>query len=77
MSTRFGQVNVFVADMATSVAFYRLLELDVPDSFEWPTGSGAQHVEIGSDDECYLALDNCPKHGSGRTGLTPTGAAAT
>lgn len=61
MSTRFGQVNVVVADMAASVAFYRLLELDVPAPFEWPAGSGAQHVEIGSDDECYLALDNHPQ----------------
>jgi uncharacterized glyoxalase superfamily protein PhnB len=61
MSTRFGQVNLFVVDMVASVAFYRLLELDVPDPFEWPAGSGAQHVEIGSDDECYLALDNYPQ----------------
>lgn len=58
MSTRFGQVNLFVADMAASVEFYRLLELEVPDPFEWPSGSGAQHVEIRSDHECYLALDN-------------------
>lgn len=61
MSIRFGQVNLVVADMAASVAFYRLLELEVPDPFEWPSGSGAQHVEIGSDEECYLALDNHPQ----------------
>lgn len=61
MSTRFGQVNLFVADMAASVDFYRLLELDVPDPFEWPPGSGAQHVEIDSDGDCYVALDNHPQ----------------
>lgn len=58
MSARFGQVNLFVADMAASVAFYRLLELEVPDPFEWPVGSHAQHVEVGSGEDCYLALDN-------------------
>ncbi len=61
MSTRFGQVNLFVADMAASVEFYRLLELDVPDPFEWPSGSRAQHVEVRSDHDCYLALDNYPQ----------------
>ena len=59
--TRFWQVNLFVADMAASVEFYRLLELDVPDPDEWPDGSGALHVEVGdSDAGCYLALDNHP-----------------
>ena len=61
MTTQFGQVNLFVADMDASVAFYRLLELDVPDPFEWPAGSGAQHVEIHTNDDCYLALDNHPQ----------------
>jgi predicted lactoylglutathione lyase len=58
MST-FGQINLLVTDMAASIAFYRLLELDVPDTFEWPTGSGAEHVDdILSNDSCYMALDN-------------------
>lgn len=61
MTTRFGQVNLFVADMAASVEFYRLVGLDVPDPFEWPSGSGAQHVEIGQRGSCYLALDNHPQ----------------
>ncbi len=61
MSTRFGHVNLIVADMVAAVDFYRLLELDVPDPLEWPTGSGALHVEIATDDGCYLALDNHPQ----------------
>jgi catechol 2,3-dioxygenase-like lactoylglutathione lyase family enzyme len=60
-NTRFGQVNLIVADMAASVDFYRILGLDVPDPFEWPPGSGAQHVEIHGDSDCYLALDNHPQ----------------
>jgi len=60
MST-FGQINLFVRDMAASIDFYRLLELDVPDSFEWPAGSRAEHIDdIRGDDGCYMALDNHP-----------------
>ena len=44
MST-FGQINLVVADMAATVEFYRLLELDVPDAFEWPVGSAAKHID--------------------------------
>jgi uncharacterized glyoxalase superfamily protein PhnB len=58
MST-FGQINVFVSDMAASIEFYRLLELDVADSFEWPPGSGAEHVDgTHTGDGCYMAFDN-------------------
>lgn len=59
MST-FGQINLIVNDMAASIAFYRLLELEVPDPVEWPAGSGAEHVEIHTDVGCYMALDNHP-----------------
>lgn len=61
MPTIFGQINLFVADMDATVAFYRLLELDVPDPFEWPAGSGAQHVEVHTGGACYLAFDNHPQ----------------
>ncbi len=57
--TRFGQINLFVEDMAASIAFYRLLELDVPDPFQWPPGSGAEHVDdIHSGVSAHMALDN-------------------
>lgn len=59
MST-FGQINLLVSDMAASIEFYRLLELEVPDPNEWPAGSGAMHVEIHTDAGCYMALDNHP-----------------
>jgi uncharacterized glyoxalase superfamily protein PhnB len=58
MST-FGQINLFVRDMAASIEFYRLLELEVPDSYEWPAGSGAEHIDdIHGEKGCYMALDN-------------------
>lgn len=60
MST-FGQINLFVKDMAASIQFYRLLELEVPDSFEWPAGSGAEHVDdMRSGNACFMAFDNHP-----------------
>ena len=38
---RFEQVNLVVADMDASIAFYRLLGLDIPDGSIWRDGAGA------------------------------------
>lgn len=72
--TTFGQINLFVSDMAASVKFYRLLEVDVPESYVWPPGSGAQHIDDIRAEEAYMALDNHemariwnPKFEPGRT----------
>jgi uncharacterized glyoxalase superfamily protein PhnB len=60
MST-FGQINLLVRDMAATIEFYRLLELEMSDPFEWPAGSGAEHVDdMRSDNGCYMAFDNYP-----------------
>ena len=57
----FGQINLLVSDMAASIEFYRLRELDVADAFEWPAGSGAEHVDdMRAANGCYMALDNYP-----------------
>jgi hypothetical protein len=40
--TTFGRINVFARDMDATIAFCRLLGLDVPDALEWPPGSGAK-----------------------------------
>lgn len=58
--TTFGQINLLVADMAATVAFYRLLELDFSDPFEWPPGSGAEHIDDIPSDAPYMAFDNPP-----------------
>ena len=58
MTTTLGQINLFVADMTATVAFYRLLELDVADPYDWPEGSGAQHVDVHFGDDFYIAFDN-------------------
>ena len=59
MST-FGQINLLVGDMAATIAFYRLLELDFTDPFEWPPGSGAEHVDDIHAVDAYMAFDNPP-----------------
>lgn len=58
MATTFGHINIFVRDMDATIAFYRLLGLDVPDAFEWPPGTGATHVEVPMPGGDYLAFDN-------------------
>lgn len=58
MTTTFGHINIFVRDMEATIAFYRLLGLDVPDAFEWPPGSAATHVEVPMPGGHYLAFDN-------------------
>ncbi len=71
MST-FGQINVVVSDMAATVEFFRLLELDVPEPFEWPAGSGAEHIDdIPSEAHCYMAFDNHPMATIWTDGLQP------
>lgn len=72
MGTRIWQTNLFVRDVWASVAFYRLLEFEFEDPYEWPEGSGALHVEIGDSRRgCYLALDNHPMAQLWHTGFEP------
>jgi catechol 2,3-dioxygenase-like lactoylglutathione lyase family enzyme len=60
MPTAFGHVNVFVRDIDATIAFYRLLGLDMPDAFDWPPGTAARHVEVRMPGGHYLAFDNHP-----------------
>lgn len=58
--SEFGQINLLVRDMDATVAFYRLLELEFRDAFEWPDGTGAQHIDDIRADDAYMAFDNPP-----------------
>ena len=49
----FGQLNIVVADMSASVAFYRRLGLEVDDTGPWAT----QHVEIAMPNGFSIDLD--------------------
>ncbi|MPZ54005.1 MAG: glyoxalase [Acidimicrobiia bacterium] len=58
MGTTFGHINIVVNDMDATIAFYRLLGLDLADGYEWPEGSGAIHVNAQMPGGHYLAFDN-------------------
>ena len=52
------QLNLVVRDMEESIAFYRLIGLDIPDSANWSTASGVHHVVMRMPDGFELALDS-------------------
>jgi catechol 2,3-dioxygenase-like lactoylglutathione lyase family enzyme len=57
----FDQLNLVVADMDATLAFYRKAGLAVSDSFgEWPPGSGARHVDVRFPNGMRLEFDNLP-----------------
>ena len=54
-----NQVNLVASDVDATVAFYRRLGLAVTDSGEeWPSGSGARHVEVAIGNGVSLEFDN-------------------
>jgi catechol 2,3-dioxygenase-like lactoylglutathione lyase family enzyme len=55
----FTGVNVVVADMDTTLAFYRLLGLDVEAvPISWPPGTGGRHATALSADGPRVEFDN-------------------
>lgn len=52
------QLNLVVRDMEKSIAFYRLIGLDIPDDAIWSTRSGAHHVVMRMSGGFELALDS-------------------
>jgi catechol 2,3-dioxygenase-like lactoylglutathione lyase family enzyme len=45
---RLDQINLVCADTDASVAFYRRLGVEIPDTAVWRTPSGAHHVSAGN-----------------------------
>ncbi len=55
----FSQVNLIVSDMDASVAFYRLLGLEInAPAGDWPPGSGARHSGAQSTANAQVDFDN-------------------
>lgn len=55
----FTGVNVVVADMDRSLAFYRLLGLDVNAvPIAWPPGTGGRHATASSTEGPHVEFDN-------------------
>lgn len=53
-----NQLNLVVRDMGATLAFYRRLGLELPDSAVWRTGSGAHHVEVLMANGVHLEFDS-------------------
>ena len=51
-------LNLVVRDMDASLAFYRRLGLEIPDSAVWRTGSGAHHVQVKMPSGVALDFDS-------------------
>lgn len=51
-------LNLVVADMESSLAFYRLLGVDIPDESVWRTETGGHHVGINMPKGADFDLDS-------------------
>ncbi|HLK24587.1 MAG TPA: VOC family protein [Caulobacteraceae bacterium] len=54
----FDQVNLVVRDMQRSLAFYRRLGVEIPDSALWSTPSGVHHMTIKTSGTFDFAFDS-------------------
>ena len=54
----FDQVNLVVKDMARTLAFYRRLGVEIPESGVWKTPSGIHHVSIGGAGGVDMSFDS-------------------
>jgi catechol 2,3-dioxygenase-like lactoylglutathione lyase family enzyme len=54
----FDQVNLVVKDMAKTLAFYRRLGVEIPESNAFRTPSGIHHISIGGAGEVSMEFDS-------------------
>jgi catechol 2,3-dioxygenase-like lactoylglutathione lyase family enzyme len=55
---RFSQINLVVHDMAASLAFYRRLGLELPESAVWQSGGAPHHATVDGGGEVDLEFDS-------------------
>jgi uncharacterized glyoxalase superfamily protein PhnB len=55
---RFNQVNLITHNMRESLAFYRRLGLDIPESDVWETGGHAHHARAVTDAGADLEFES-------------------
>jgi uncharacterized glyoxalase superfamily protein PhnB len=53
-----NQLDLVVRDMDATVAFYRLLGVDIPDTAVWRTASGAHHTDLTLPNGFHLHFDS-------------------
>jgi uncharacterized glyoxalase superfamily protein PhnB len=58
MKPDLSQLDLIARDMEASLAFYRALGVDIPESAVWRTPSGAHHVEVTMPGGLSVAWDS-------------------
>jgi catechol 2,3-dioxygenase-like lactoylglutathione lyase family enzyme len=53
-----NQLDLVVADIDASLAFYRRLGMEIPESAVWRTASGAHHVDLLLPNGLHFHLDS-------------------
>jgi catechol 2,3-dioxygenase-like lactoylglutathione lyase family enzyme len=66
-------LNLVVRDMNATLAFYRRLGLEIPDSGVWRTETGAHHVEVAMPNGLDLDFDSAELARSYNAGWQPDG----
>jgi catechol 2,3-dioxygenase-like lactoylglutathione lyase family enzyme len=58
----FNQINIVSRDPEASLAFYRLLGLEVPEENIWTTGTGTHHISAVREGTAatYFDIDSAP-----------------
>jgi len=54
----FDQINLVVRDVGRTVAFYRRLGLDIPETAIWSTPTGMHHVSLKTTGEFDFGVDS-------------------
>lgn len=55
---KFGGLNLVVHDMEATLAFYRKLGVEIPESAVWRTDTGGHHVTAAKEGGVDLELDS-------------------
>jgi uncharacterized glyoxalase superfamily protein PhnB len=53
-----NQIDLIVRDMEASLAFYRALGVEIPDTVVWRTATGTHHVDVELPGGMTLHLDS-------------------
>jgi uncharacterized glyoxalase superfamily protein PhnB len=58
MALHLNQLDLVVRDMDATLAFYRALGMDIPESAVWRTSTGAHHIDLTMPDGFVLHFDS-------------------
>ena len=58
MQPDLNQIDFVVSDMEASLAFYRALGVEIPETAIWRTASGAHHVDLSMPGGTIVHMDS-------------------